>query len=164
MRLERSFVFVAVVIDVFARKVVGYAIGPTLDARLPLAALEAALESRQPPQGCVHHSDRGSQPGVKSSSRRYRERLAEAGLLGSMSRAGNPYDNAHAESFMKTLKHEATYLRPYRTMANVVAHLPHFLETIYNDHRMHSALGYRSPNEYEADHARTLSSGQIFAG
>lgn len=157
VRLERSFVFLAVVLDVFARRVVGYAIGPTLDARLPLAALDAALESRQPLPGCVHHSDRGSQ----YASRRYRERLADAGLVGSMSRAGNPYDNAHAESFMKTLKHEEVYPRPYRTMADVMAHLPHFLETIYNNHRLHSALGYRSPNEYEADHALTLSSGQI---
>jgi putative transposase len=157
VRLERGFVFLAVVLDVFARKVVGYAIGPTLDARLPLAALEAALEARQPPSGCVHHSDRGSQ----YASRRYRERLAEAGLLGSMSRAGNPYDNAHAESFMKTLKHEEIYPRQYRTMADVIAHLPHFLETIYNNNRLHSALGYRSPNEFEADHALILSSGQI---
>jgi len=91
VRLERAFVFLAVVLDVFSRKVVGYAIGPTLDARLPLAALEMAIESRQPLPGCIHHSDRGSQ----SSSRRYRERLAEAGLFGSMSRAGNPYDCEH---------------------------------------------------------------------
>ena len=97
--LERSFVFLAVVLDVFSRKVIGYAIAPTLDARLPLAALDAAIESRNPPPGCVHHSNRGS----PYSSRRYREQLAEAGLLGSMSRAGNPYDNAHVESFMKTL-------------------------------------------------------------
>ena len=159
VRLERGFVFLAVVLDVFARKVVGYAIGPTLDARLPLAALDAALESRQPLPGCVHHSDRGSQ----YASRRYRERLADAGLSGSMSRAGNPYDNAHAESFMKTLKHEEIYARPYRTMGDVIAHLPHFLETIYNNNRLHSALGYRSPNEYEADHALTLLSGQIAA-
>ena len=78
-----------------------------------------------------------------------------------MSRAGNPYDNAHAESFMKTLKHEEIYPRPYRTMGDVITHLPHFLETIYNNNQLHSALGYRSPNEYEADHALTLSSGQI---
>ena len=157
VRLERAFVFLAVVLDVFSRKVIGYAIGPTLDARLPLAALDAAIESRQPPPGCVHHSDRGSQ----YSSRRYRERLAEAGLLGSMSRAGNPYDNAHVESFMKTLKHEEIYPRGYRTMADVIAHLPHFLEQIYNNKRQHSALNYRSPNAFEADHALTLPSGQI---
>lgn len=157
VRLERAFVFLAVVLDVFSRKVIGYAIGPTLDARLPLAALDAAIEGRQPPPGCVHHSDRGSQ----YSSRRYRERLAEAGLLGSMSRAGNPYDNAHAESFMKTLKHEEIYPRGYRTMADVIAQLPHFLETIYNNNRQHSALNYRSPNVFEAEHALSLSSGQI---
>lgn len=157
VRLERAFVFLAVVLDVFSRKVIGYAIGPTLDARLPLAVLDAAIESRQPPPGCVHHSDRGSQ----YASRRYRERLAGWGLLGSMSRAGNPYDNAHAESFMKTLKHEEIYPRGYRTMADVIAHLPHILETIYNNNRQHSALNYRSPNVFEAEHALSLSSGQI---
>lgn len=157
VRLERAFVFLAVVLDVFSRKVIGYAIGPALDARLPLAALDAAIESRQPPSGCVHHSDRGSQ----YASRRYRERLVEAGLVGSMSRAGNPYDNAHAESFMKTLKHEEIYPRGYRTMADVIAHLPHFLEQIYNNNRQHSALNYRSPNTFEAEHALSLLPGQI---
>jgi putative transposase len=92
VRLERAFVFLAVVLDVFSRKIVGYAIGPTLDARLPLAALDAAIDSRQPPPACVHHSDRGSQ----YASKRYRERLVDAGLLGSMSRAGNPYDCEHS--------------------------------------------------------------------
>ena len=154
VRLERSFVFVAVVIDVFSRKVIGYAIGPALDARLPLAALDAAITSRTPPAGCIHHSDRGSQ----YASRRYRERLQDAGLLGSMSRAGNPYDNAHAESFMKTLKHEEIYVRGYRTMADVIAHLPTFLESTYNNHRLHSALGYKSPSVFEAAH--TASTGQ----
>ena len=97
------------------------------------------------------------------SPRRYRARLAEAGLLGSMSRAGNPYDNAHVESFMKTLKHEEIYPRGYRTMADVIARLPHFLETIYNNNRQHSALNYRSPNAFLAEYALTLSSGQIVA-
>lgn len=159
VRLDRGFVFLAVVLDVFSRKVIGYAIGPTLDARLPMAALDAAIDSRNPPPGCIHHSDRGSQ----YSSRRYRERLAEAGLLGSMSRAGNPYDNAHVESFMKTLKHEEIYPRGYRTMADVIAHLPHFLEHTYNNQRQHSALNYRSPNAFEAEYALTFSSGQIAA-
>ncbi|WP_309669863.1 integrase core domain-containing protein [Gemmatimonas sp.] len=97
------------------------------------------------------------------SSKRYRERLAEAGLLGSMSRAGNPYDNAHVESFMKTLKHEEIYPRGYRTMKDVIAYLPHFLEVTYNNNRQHSALNYQSPNAFEADYALTLSSGQIAA-
>lgn len=113
--------FLAVVIDVFSRRVIGYAIGPVFDARLPLAAPEAAIETRCPPSGCIHHSDRGSQYG----SRRYRERMHDAGLRGSMARPGNPNDNAHAESIMKTLKHEELYLRPYRTVADVIAHLPH---------------------------------------
>lgn len=159
VRLERTFVFLAVVLDVFSRKVIGYALGPTLDARLPLAALDAAIASRNPPPGCIHHSDRGSQ----YSSKRDRERLAEAGLRGSMSRAGHPYDNAHVESFMKTLKHEEIYPRGYRTMADVIAHLPHFLEVTYNNNRQHAALNYRSPNAFETDYALTLSSGQITA-
>lgn len=111
VRLDRGFVLLAVVLGVFSPKVIGCAIGPTLDARLPLAALDAALDTRNPPQGCNHHSDRGSQ----YSSNRYREQLAEAGLLGAMSRAGNPYDHAHVESFMNTLKHEEIYPRGHST-------------------------------------------------
>lgn len=145
LRVGKDFLYLAVLLDAWSRKVVGYAFGPVLDARLTLAALDAALDSRNPPRGCVHHSDRGSQ----YASRRYRERLAAAGLLGSMSRAGNPYDNALAESFMKTLKHEEIYLRPYRTMADAIALLPQFLEELYNRRRLHSALGYQPPEEFE---------------
>lgn len=148
VRVGREFAYVAVILDAWSRRVVGYALGPVLDARLPLAALDAALEARHPPAGCVHHSDRGSQ----YASRRYRERLAAAGLQGSMSRPGNPYDNAVAESFMKTLKHEEIYLRPYRTMADAVTHLPHYLEEMYNRRRLHSSLGYATPEEFEAHH------------
>lgn len=127
----------------WSRKVIGYALGPVLDARLPLAALEAALETRSPAPDSIHHSDRGSQ----YASRRHRERLAAAGLRGSMSRAGNPYDNAHVESFMKTVKHEEIYLRSYRT--ELMTQLPAYLEQIYNATRWHSALNYRSPDEHE---------------
>lgn len=148
VRAGREFVYVAVILDAWSRRVIGYAFGPVLDARLPLAALDAALEARHPPAGCVHHSDRGSQ----YASRRYRERLAVAGLQGSMSRPGNPYDNAVVESFMKTLKHEEIYLRPYRTMADAIAHLPTYLEDMYNRRRLHSSLGYVSPEEFEARH------------
>jgi putative transposase len=128
LRLEREFAYLAVILDAWSRKVVGYAVGHVLDARLPLAALEAALESRRRPPGLLHHSDRG----VQYASRRYRERLAEAGLRGSMSRTGNPYDNAQVESFIKTLKHEEVYLHDYATVQDAIDRLPHFLEEVYN--------------------------------
>jgi putative transposase len=153
LRLEREFAYLAVILDAWSRKVVGYAVGPLLDARLPLAALEAALESRCPPPGLIHHSDRG----VQYASWRYRERLAEAGLRGSMSRTGNPYDNAQVESFIKTLKHEEVYLHDYATVQDAIDRIPHFLEEIYNRQRLHSSLGYRPPEEYEALHAQTAA-------
>ena len=153
LRLEREFAFLAVILDAWSRRVVGYAVSQYLDARLPLAALDAALDSRQPPPGLIHHSDRG----VQYASRRYRERLAEAGLRGSMSRTGNPYDNAQVESFMKTLKHEEIYLHDYATVQDVVERLPRFLEEVYNQKRLHSALGYRPPAEFEALHAQSAA-------
>jgi putative transposase len=148
LRLEREYAYLAVILDAWSRKVVGYALSHFLEARLPLAALEAALESRRPAPGLIHHSDRG----VQDASRRYRERLAEAGIRGSMSRIGNPYDNAQVESFMKTLKHEEIYLHDYATLQDVIERLPHFLEEIYNRKRLHSSLGYLPPEEYEALH------------
>ncbi len=153
LRLEREFAYLAVILDAWSRKVVGYAIGHVLDALLPLAAVDAALESRRPPPGLIHHSDRG----VQYASRRYRERLAEAGVRGSMSRTGNPYDNAQVESFIKTLKHEEVYLHEYATVQDAIDRLPHFLEEVYNRKRLHSALGYRPPEEYEALHAQTAA-------
>jgi putative transposase len=148
LRLEREYAYLAVILDAWSRKVVGYALSHFLDARLPLAALEAALESRRPAPGLIHHSDRG----VQYASRRYRERLTEAGIRGSMSRTGNPYDNAQVESFLKTLKHEEIYLHDYVTLQDVIERLPHFLEEVYNRKRLHSALGYLPPEEYEALH------------
>jgi putative transposase len=153
LRLERDYAYLAVILDGWSRRVVGYAVSHLLDARLPLAALEAALESRRPAPGLIHHSDRG----VQYASRLYRERLAEAGLRGSMSRTGNPYDNAQVESFMKTVKHEELYLREYATMQDIVERLPRFLEEVYNRRRLHSALGYLPPEEYEALHAETAA-------
>jgi putative transposase len=150
VHVSLRWVYLAVILGAWSRKVIGYAFGPVLDARLPLAALEAALESRQPPPGCIHHSDRGTQ----YASRRYRECLEAAGLRGSMSRPGSPYDNAQAESFMKTFKHEEALLTPYRSMEELLTRLPHYLETIYNTHRLHSSLGYLPPDEFEALHAR----------
>ncbi len=150
LRLEHEFAYLAVLLDAWSRKVVGYAVSPVLDARLPLAALKAALESRRPPAGLIHPSDRG----VQYAARRYRERLAEAGLRGSMSRTGNPYDNAQVKSFIKTLKHEEVYLHDDATVQDAIERLPNFLEEIYNRKRLHSALGYRPPEAYEALHAQ----------
>jgi putative transposase len=145
IRLREDFVFLAVILDAWSRRVVGYAISQVLDTRLPLAALDVALAARQPAPGLVHHSDRGMQ----YASTLYRRRLDTHGIVGSMSRAGNPYDNAIAESFMKTLKYEEIYVHDYSTMEHLLDHLPHFLDELYNRQRLHSTLGYRPPEEFE---------------
>lgn len=144
-----GFVYVAVIMDAWSRRIIGYAMSRRIDARLTLAALDAAIALRQPPPGCVHHGDRGSQ----YAAEKYRDRLREARLVGSMGRRGNPYDNAMMESLMKTLKVEGVYPLDFETAEEVAEQLPAFIEK-YNARRLHSSLGYLSPVQYEKQHAR----------
>ena len=146
IRLERAFVYLAVVLDAFSRKVVGWALADHLAASLALEALNMALDCRRPPAGeLIHHSDRG----VQYACADYARALEAAGVIPSMSRGGCPYDNAKAESFMKTLKTEEVDGSAYRNLAQARAAVGGFIEDVYNRHRLHSALGYLSPQEYE---------------
>jgi transposase InsO family protein len=150
IRILTAFVYLAVILDVFSRKVVGWALSRRIDTELTRAALQMAIETRRPPEGCIHHSDRG----VQYAAHDYVDDLNAAGFLISMSRKGNPYDNAQAESFMKTLKNEEVYLWDYKTFNDVKKRIPYFIEEVYNEKRLHSALGYCPPNEYESLVAR----------
>jgi transposase InsO family protein len=145
LRLRRDFVFLAVVLDAFSRKAIGWELGRTLETKLPLAALEAALISRQPQPGWVHHSDRGTQ----YASNDYVKRLEACGAHLSMSRPASPWENGKCESFINTLKREEIDARRYTSFDELRHHLEEFIEQIYNKVRLHSALGYHSPEEFE---------------
>jgi transposase InsO family protein len=146
IRLREQFVYLAVILDAFSRRVVGWALDDSLHVELPLAALRKALETRCPASGLVHHSDRG----LQYASQQYVALLNQHGIWPSMSAAGNPYDNAKCESFMKTLKQEEIRTRRYCDRLDLEAHLAEFLEQYYNRRRLHSALNYRSPQQFEA--------------
>ncbi|HVX57258.1 MAG TPA: IS3 family transposase [Candidatus Saccharimonadales bacterium] len=154
IRLAREFVYLAVVLDRYSRRVVGWALDRTLEAALPLTALRRAIQQRAPLPGLVHHSDRG----VQYCSREYVEVLQQHRMVASMSRPGNPYDNAFCESFMKTLKREEIHCNQYRDLADLSLHVEEFIEHYYNSQRLHSALGYRSPQEFEAACADAVTS------
>jgi transposase InsO family protein len=159
IRLRTEFVFLAVVIDRFSRKVIGWALDRTLAARVAVAALQQAIDRRQPPPGVVHHSDQG----IQYASADYVRVLGANHMLPSMSRPANPYDNAACESFLKTLKQEEIYCNQYRDFEELAAHLEEFLENYYNRQRLHSALGYRTPEEFERDTASAATSGETQA-
>ncbi len=156
IRLKAEFVYLAVILDAFSRKVVGWELDRTLASRLPMAALECAIKERQPPPGLVHHSDRG----VQYASGDYVAILRKRQMIPSMSRPANPYDNASCESFMKTLKREEIHVNDYRDLDDLRTNIQAFIEQYYNRLRLHSALGYRPPEEFEqAASSATASQG-----
>jgi putative transposase len=145
IRLRAEFVYLAVILDAFSRKVVGWKLDRTLASRLTIDALEMAMEARQPRPGLVHHSDRG----IQYASGEYVAILKKHEMVPSMSRPANPYDNASCESFIKTLKREEIYANQYQDLEHLRSNIEEFIELYYNQKRLHSALGYRSPEDFE---------------
>ena len=149
VRLPTTFCYLASILDDYSRYCVGWSLSRWIDTRLTLEALEMALASRRPSAGLIHHSDRG----VQYASGEYIGRLQEVGAKISMAAVGNPYENAKAESFIRTLKIEEVYLKDYRTFEEAEQNMGHFIEEVYNKKRLHSSLGYLPPVEFEAQHA-----------
>ena len=144
--LAKEYVYLSAIIDVYSRKIVGWAISRDLSHKFCLEALKVAIRKEKPPRGIIHHSDRG----VQYTSVIYTEFLKSQGFEISMSAPGSPDENAFIESFFKTLKKEEVYFKDYQTMKDVVVNLPNFIEEVYNRKRLHSSLGYKTPTEYEA--------------
>lgn len=154
IRLRSAFVYLACILDAFSRRCVGWHLSRDMTTQLTLAALHRAIAQRHPPPGLIHHSDRG----VQYASHDYVQQLEQIGAQISMSSVGNPYENAKAESFFKTLKLEEVYLKEYESFADAEANLEEFIEQVYNTKRLHSSLGYVPPAEFEVSYV-TLSSG-----
>jgi putative transposase len=157
IRLREEFVFLAVILDAYSRRVIGWALDRTMEDELTLTALRMALSCRVVQTGLVHHSDRGSQ----YASNEYTDLLKANGIAISMSRKGNPWDNAACESFMKTLKYEEVLRNEYRDLPDARASIAEFLEKVYNHKRLHSALGYLPPAEFEAQHHKEAAARRI---
>ena len=145
IRINTGFVYLAIVLDLYSRKAIGWAISKRIDGKLAMSALNIAIERRKPPKGVIHHSDRG----VQYLCDAYVKVLDDNGFHKSCSRKGNPYDNAWTESFMKTLKYDEIHMREYETYLDVVENLPNFIEEVYNKKRLHSSIGYLPPEEFE---------------
>ena len=157
IRLKTEFVYLAVILDAYSRKVIGWALEQSLAARLPLSALEHAIIERQPPPGLVHHSDRG----IQYASGDYVRMLRKHQIIPSMSRPANPYDNASCESFIKTLKREEIYANEYSDLEHLRKSIEEFIERYYNRCRLHSALGYQSPAEFEQAAGKLVSGASM---
>lgn len=163
IRLLFEFGYLAAILDKYSRRAIGYALSSSIDSRLTLEALEMAIVVRNPSPGCIHHSDRGVQYACDS----YVARLERNGFQISMTRKGNPYDNAEIESFFKTLKWEEVYLWEYRTLEDARRRIESFIEAVYNKKRLHSSLGYLPPVEFEmlsqraCEHKKSVDNGQI---
>jgi transposase InsO family protein len=150
IRLPTAFCYLAAILDACSRRCVGWELSRSIDTELALAALDRAVRSRQPTPGLIHHSDQG----VQYASHQYVERLESAGIAISMASKGNPYENARAERFFRTLKEEEVYLKRYDTYDEARANIGPFIEEVYNTKRLHSALGYQPPSEFEAAYGR----------
>lgn len=156
--MRAEFVYLAVILDGYSRKVVGWKLDRSLTSRLAVDALDGAIKLRRPLPGVVHHSDRG----VQYTSPEYVAILKLHGMVQSMSRPANPYDNASCESFIKTLKREEIYANKYLDLDDLRAHIEEFIDRYYNQRRLHSALGYQTPEEYEAQ-TQGKSEAELYA-